>query len=661
MTDFSTTYRTRTAGSLRAADAGTTVRLAGWVHRRRDLGGLVFVDLRDRSGIVQLSFGPDTATADVITAARSLGSEFVIAVTGSVAARPGTNRNADLATGDVEVLVTSLDVLAASDTPPILVARSATDELAAEDLRLRYRYLDLRREELQKALGMRHNALQITRNHLSAEGFWEIETPMLTRRTPEGARDYLVPSRVHPGEFYALPQSPQLYKQLLMASGYDRYFQIARCLRDEDLRADRQPEFSQIDAEMAFVSENDVFAVGERLMAAIWRGTIGAELETPFPRLSFDDALRLYGTDKPDLRFDMQFIDVTDVLQQADFNLFKATAENGDRIRGVVARGGAALSRKELDELTPLAKAAGSAGALWIKRTEEGLAGQFAKALTPALGAAFMSAVDMQVGDLFVAVIGKFRGGAPRASSDRAAVLGGAEIALDSLRRHLGSRLGFRDASKHAWVWITEFPMFEWAADEGRVVAAHHPFTAPHPDDVEKLIAFADDCTYATAGANALSRWTSEGGKPAARALSAKDRAFELYSLGLRSRAYDAVYNGNELASGSIRIHDAKLQRAVFTTLGISDEDAEGRFGFLLEAFRYGAPPHGGFAFGFDRMVMLLAGASSLRDVIAFPKTTAARALFEGAPSVVDNDELGELHIRSTATNTRDVASRKEN
>jgi aspartyl-tRNA synthetase len=620
------------------------------VHRRRDLGGLIFVDLRDRSGIVQLSFGPGSASPEVLLNAKQLGSEWVIAVTGVVQERPGSNRNADLATGDIEVLVSTFGVLAESDTPPILIARSATDQLAAEDLRLRYRYLDLRRSELQDALGARHRALQVTRRHLSEEGFWEIETPMLTRRTPEGARDYLVPSRVHPGEFYALPQSPQLYKQLLMASGYDRYFQIARCLRDEDLRADRQPEFSQIDAEMSFVSEADVFAVGERLMAAIWKEILGVSLPVPFPRISFDDALRLYGTDKPDLRFDMPFIDVTELLQGADFNLFKATSENGDRIRGVVARGGAALSRKELDELTPLAKSVGSAGAIYVRRTDDGLTGQFAKALTPALTDAFIEATGMEVGDLFVAVIGKFRGAAPRASKDRAAVLGGAEIALDHLRRHLGSRLGLRDPNGHSWVWVTEFPMFEWSPDEQRVVAAHHPFTAPHVDDVDKLLSFASDIACRDGAAPALSRWASEGGLPRAGGpLPQSDIAFELYSLGLRSRAYDAVYNGNELASGSIRIHDSKLQRAVFSALGISDAEAESRFGFLLEAFRFGAPPHGGFAFGFDRMVMLLVGATSLRDVIAFPKTTAARALFEGAPSHVDNDELGELHIRSTA------------
>jgi aspartyl-tRNA synthetase len=620
-TDLSTTYRTHPAGFLRAAHAGSDVRLAGCVHRRRDLGGLVFIDLRDRSGLVQLSFDPASTAADVMAQARQLGSEWVIAVSGAVRPRPGNNSNTDMLTGEIEVHVAALDVLARADTPPIQVARGATEELASEDLRLRYRYLDLRREALQRNLGVRHRALQVTRRQLSAEGFWEIETPMLTRRTPEGARDYLVPSRVHPGEFYALPQSPQLYKQLLMASGYDRYFQIARCLRDEDLRADRQPEFSQIDAEMAFVAEEDVFAVGERLMAEIWREILGVELPLPFPRLAFDDALRLYGTDKPDLRFGMQILDVTELLQQSEFRLFQATSEQDARIRGIVCRGGAELSRKELDALTPIAQAAGAAGALWVKRTEDGLAGQFAKALPPALATAFIEQTGLETGDLFVAVVGRFRGGV----TDAPAPAADAGAALDALRRHFADRFSLRDPNAHAWVWVTEFPLFDWLADEQRVVAAHHPFTAPHPDDAARLIAFAAD------------------------GVTPGDRAFELYRMGLRSRAYDAVYNGNELASGSIRIHDAQLQRAVFRALGISEQQADSRFGFLLEAFRYGAPPHGGFAFGFDRMVMLLVGAASLRDVIAFPKTTAARALFEGAPSTVEDHELRELHIRSTA------------
>ena len=624
MTDFATTYRTAQAGALRAADAGTSVRLAGWVHRRRDLGGLIFIDLRDRGGRVQLSFDPASTPAAVLAQARELGSEWVIGVEGVVRERPAGNLNTELATGEVEVVVAALQVFSASETPPIPVARGGEDELPAEELRLRYRYLDLRRDELQQGLHVRHRAMQCVRRHLSSEGFWEIDTPMLTRRTPEGARDYLVPSRVHPGEFYALPQSPQLYKQLLMVSGYDRYFQIARCLRDEDLRADRQPEFTQIDAELSFVAEEDVFGVGERTMAALWREILGVELTLPFPRLSYGDALAKYGTDKPDLRFGLEFRDVTALLREADFRLFAATRESGEQIRGVTVPGGAALSRRELDELASVARSAGAAGALWVKRGPDGLAGQFAKALHEGLAARFCAQTGLQEGDLFVAVIGHFRGAAGGAVT-RAAVLGGAEVALDALRRHLGSRLGLRPADRHAWAWVTGFPLFEWEPEAQRVVAAHHPFTMPHPDDVARLLEL------------------TSGGPPAAG-----DAAFAVYREGLRSRAYDAVYNGNELASGSIRIHDPALQRAVFRALGIAESEAERRFGFLLEAFRFGVPPHGGFAFGFDRLVMLLVGASSLRDVIAFPKTTAARALFEGAPSVVDDVELRELHIRTS-------------
>jgi aspartyl-tRNA synthetase len=615
-----TAYRSKAAGEPRGTDAGSQVRLAGWVNRRRDLGGLVFIDLRDRSGLVQLSFGPDWTPAPVLERARRLGSEWVIAVEGEVVRRPGSNANPDMPTGEIEVHVASLDVLSESLTPPIPVAQAGDDELPAEDLRLRYRYLDLRRRELQRSLRVRHEAFQVVRRQLSAEGFWEVDTPMLTRRTPEGARDYLVPSRVHPGEFYALPQSPQMYKQLLMVSGYDRYFQIARCLRDEDLRADRQPEFTQIDAELSFVSEEDVYGVGERLMAALWRETIGVELPLPFPRLTYAESLDRYGTDKPDLRFGMPFVDLTDLLQQADFRIFQDTRESGTRIRGIVVPGGAALSRRELDELAGVARGAGASGALWIKRGTDGLTGQFAKALDEVLTGRFLDATDMAEGDLFVAVVGHFRQAVP-ATSDRARALGGAELALDALRRHLADRMGLRQSDGHAWVWITDFPLFEWDADNEQVAAAHHPFTAPAPQDVQAVL----DAT--------------REGPPRGAA------AWELYARGLRSRAYDAVYNGHEMASGSIRIHDAALQRAMFQALGISGADADQRFGFLLEAFRYGVPPHGGFAFGFDRLVMLLVGASSLRDVIAFPKTTAARALFEGAPSEVSAAELRELHI----------------
>ncbi len=621
-----TTYRSTLAGTLGLEDVGSEVRLVGWVHRRRDLGGLVFVDLRDRAGKLQLSFGPDFTPGPVLDRARSLSQEDVIQVQGLVAARPAANVNPELATGEVEVHVVALEVLSEALTPPIPVAVSPGDELPAEDLRLRYRYLDLRRESLQHNLALRHAAAQVVRSFLSAQGFYEIETPLLTRRTPEGARDFLVPSRVHSGEFYALPQSPQIYKQLLMISGYDRYFQIARCLRDEDLRQDRQREFTQIDAEMAFIAEEDVFRVGEGLMAALWRAILGVELPLPFPRLTYREALERYGTDKPDLRFGMEFQDVTELLQEADFRIFQETRGSGRRIRGIRAPGGGAqLSRKELDQLTEVAKASGAAGALWVRRTEEGLAGTFARGLDPALTERFLERTGLEVGDLFVAVVGYYRL-APLVPESNlgvtdAARLGGAEAALDALRRHLGDRLGMRDPNNHQWAWITEFPLFEWDVEADRLVAAHHPFTMPLPADVPTLVRY------------------TESGPPTGAAARA------LYDEGLRSRAYDAVYNGMEMASGSIRIHDQKLQGHVFRAIGLSEAEAEQKFGFLLEAFRYGAPPHGGFAFGFDRLIMLLAGGGSLRDVIAFPKTTAARALFEGAPAPVEPQLLRDLHI----------------
>ena len=616
---INTAFRTHRVGVLRAEQAGEQVRLAGWVHRRRDLGGLIFIDLRDRSGRVQLSFGPDFTPPDVFERARRLGNEWVIQVEGEVAARPAGSVNTELATGEIEVHVRGLEILNESQPPAIPVAISPGDELPAEELRLRYRYLDLRRDDLQRALELRHRAQQIVREYLSSEGFLEIETPMLTRRTPEGARDYLVPSRVHPGEFYALPQSPQIYKQLLMVAGYDRYFQIARCLRDEDLRADRQPEFTQIDAEMSFVNEEDVFAIGEGTMAALWRGIAGVELNTPFPRLTYREAMDRYGTDKPDLRFGLEITDLTELLRNADFRVFQDTRQSGARIRGLVAPGGGALSRKELDGLADVAKGGGAAGALWVRRTEEGLNGSFAKALTGGMLDSFYDATGLRVGDLFVAVVGQFR----TTLAPGAQAVQSVDAALDLLRRHLGDRLALRKAGEHHWSWITEFPMFDWDADHGRLVAAHHPFTMPHLADVPQLLA-------------------ATGDGPPDRAT-----ALELYAAGLRSRAYDAVYNGHEMASGSIRIHDQQLQRHVFRALGMSEQEAEGKFGFLLEAFRFGAPPHGGFAFGFDRLTMLLAGMTSLRDVIAFPKTTAARALFEGAPARVSADDLRELHIKT--------------
>jgi aspartyl-tRNA synthetase len=621
MTDMlATHYRTRAAGTLRAADAGGAVTLAGWVHRHRDLGGIAFVDLRDREGVVQVSFDPQWTPAEVLEAARRLAPEDVVQVEGEVAPRLEGQRNARMPTGEVEVRASSLSVLARAEPLPIQVDYAADEELPSEELRLRHRYLDLRRPGLHANFAVRHRAAMAARNFLSGQGFLEVETPLLTKPTPEGARDFLVPSRVHPGEFYALPQSPQIYKQLLMVSGFDRYFQIARCLRDEDLRADRQPEFTQIDAEMAFVDEEDVFRVGEGLAAAVFGEAGGISLETPFPRMTYAEAMARYGTDKPDLRFGMEVADLTDVLSQADFRIFQSVRGTPQRIRGVVAPGGAALSRKELDALQEVARRGGAAGALWVKRTDEGLSGQFAKAVDEGLAQAFYDASGLGVGDLFVAVVGRFRGVRlqPGDAGDAPEVDG----AVDALRRHLGERLGLVDAGKHAWLWVTDFPVFDWDAEAQRLVYAHNPFSMPAGEAVDAIL-------HATAD-----------GPPSQQA------ARELYEAGYRSRAYDVVYNGQEMASGSVRIHLPEVQRAVFTALGITPEEAQAKFGFLLEAYRYGGPPHAGFAFGFDRMVMVLAGTANIRDVVAFPKTASARALFEGAPTALDDAQLREVHVR---------------
>jgi aspartyl-tRNA synthetase len=631
-----TSYRSSTAGTLRAGDAGSPVTLAGWVHRRRDLGSLVFLDLRDREGVVQVSFDTQWCAPEVLDEARRLGPEDVVQVEGTVFPRIAGQHNPDMDTGDVEVRAERLVVLTRAEPLPIQVFYGAKDELPAEDLRLRYRYLDLRRGELQRAMRTRHQAAQSARRFLAEQGFLEIETPLLTKPTPEGARDFLVPSRNWPGEFYALPQSPQLYKQLLMVSGFDRYFQIARCLRDEDLRADRQPEFTQIDIEMAFAAQEDVLAVGEGLMAAMLREVGGIEIETPFPRLTYAEAMARYGSDKPDLRFDLPIVDATEVLQRADFRLFEATRGTAQRIRGLRAPGGARLSRKELDELQEVAKRGGAAGALWVKRGDDGLSGQFARALDDATRDAFVAATGLEVGDLFVAVVGDFRVTDPAApgplvgSTDGSApvaeethrVRAGLEPALDELRRHLARKLDLVDETKQAWLWVTEFPLFGWDPEADRLVSEHHPFTRPHPDDVEELL-----------------RATADGA-PSAEAAAA------LYRKPVRSLAYDAVWNGMEMSSGSVRIHEPALQAAIFRALGIGPEEAQTKFGFLLEAFRYGAPPHAGVAFGFDRLAMLLAGGQSLRDVIAFPKTATSRALFEGAPTPVPDEQLAEANIR---------------
>jgi len=584
---FGTTYRTHLCGELRPAHAGARVRLGGWLHRSRNLGALVFLDLRDRAGIVQLSFDPKWTSPETIAAAAAVGVESVVVVEGDVALRPGDRRNPELATGDVEVRVASMRVVGPAETPALPVAGGKGDRLPAEELRLRYRYLDLRRPELQENIVLRHRLMQAARAYLSGRGFLEIETPILTKPTPEGARDYLVPSRVHAGEFYALPQSPQLYKQLLMVSGFDRYFQIARCFRDEDLRADRQPEFTQIDIEASFVAPEDVFDLAEGLIGTLWREG-GAELPDRFPRMTYQEAMERYGTDRPDARYGLEIFDASDVFRGADFAITRGALEAGGRVRGIRVPGGAALSRKQLDEVEGVAKGGGAAGLLRLRHANGTLEGPAAKFL-PTGTAERLGLAD---GDLCLLVAGP----------DRVS-----NVALDRIRQDVARRLSLVPADVLSFLWVVDFPMFERDPESGALGAVHHPFTAPNPDDVELL-------------------------------RTAPERA--------RSQAYDVVLNGTELGGGSIRISDPALQQTAFQLLGIDEREAQARFGFLLEGLRAGAPPHGGIAFGFDRITMLLAGAGSLRDVIAFPKTTAARALFEGAPTAVAARDLAELHLR---------------
>ncbi len=581
-----TALRTHRAGALAREHVGQTVRLGGWVHRRRDLGGLVFLDLRDRDGLVQLSFDPRWTPAEVMGAAAGLGAETVVLVTGRVELRPEPAHDRAMRSREVEVQVASLEVVGPAETPVIPVARKEGEELAAEELRLRHRVLDLRRPELQANLVLRHRLLQQSRRTLSDLGFLEIETPILTQPTPEGARDYLVPSRVHPGEFYALPQSPQISKHLLMVAGFDRYFQIARCFRDEDLRADRQPEFTQIDLEASFVSAQDVQAVVERVLLDLWR-TGGADVTAPFPRLGWRDAMERYGIDKPDLRFGWEIRDLTALAGEDAAPFVRDAIAAGGRVRGIVAAG-AALSRKELDALGAAAKAAGAGGLIWARRTGAAWDGQGVKAI----GASALGSLGGSDGDLLLAVAGSDTVTSP---------------ALHAVRATLARRPDAVRLTDHSFVWVVDFPLFELDPDSGRQVPAHHPFTAVHPDDRDRL----------------------ETDPGACRALH-----------------YDAVYNGNELGSGSIRITDPAVQRTIFRLLDIPDDEVRRRFGFLLDGLAAGAPPHGGFALGFDRIAMLLAGAPSLRDVIAFPKTTAARALFEGAPTSVDPRELRALHLQ---------------
>lgn len=581
--------RTHTCGQLRASHVGSTVTLNGWVNVRRDLGGMIFIDLRDRYGITQVVFAPQH-NAEVHERAHDLRSEFVLSITGTVGHRPDGMTNSSMPTGEVEVVVDSFQILNASEITPFEIK---DDVDANEDLRLKYRFLDLRRPVLQKNLLLRHRVYQIVHRYFDALDFVEVETPVLMKSTPEGARDYLVPSRVHPGRFYALPQSPQQYKQLLMVAGLDRYVQVVKCFRDEDLRADRQPEFTQIDVEMSFVTAEDVYGVIEGFAQQLLRETVGTELTLPLPRLDYFEALERYGSDKPDLRFGMEMRTLNDAVAGCEFKVFSAALEQGGIVTGLAVKGVAAdFSRKKFDELTERAKTLGMGGLVWLKFTEGALQGPSAKFLDESVQHRLIEALQAEEGDVLLILAD---------ARKRAALL-----AMGTLRLELGRELGLVDSTKHALLWVTDFPLFQWDDETQRYYAEHHAFTSPKPADIPLL-----------------------DSDPAAA----------------RADCYDLVWNGNEVGSGSIRIHDSALQAKIFSILGFSPEEIEEKFGFLINAFRYGAPPHGGVALGLDRIVTILAGLSSIRDVVAFPKTNSALSLMDNAPSLVAEEQLRELHI----------------
>jgi aspartyl-tRNA synthetase len=568
--------------SLGRDHLGKQVEVVGWVRRSRDLGGLIFADLRDRSGFLQLVF-EDSMVAE----GERLSAEDVIRVVGVVRERAEGQANLELASGEVEIMVEELEILNAAETPPFVVEDRVN---ASEELRLTHRYLDLRRPEMISNLVLRHKVVTEIRRYFDEMGFIDVETPILTRSTPEGARDFLVPSRIHKGSFYALPQSPQLFKQLLQVAGCGRYMQISRCFRDEDLRADRQPEFTQVDIEASFVCEEDIFTLIEGLYAHVFP-LVGIEPQTPFPRLTYCEAMERFGSDRPDTRFGLELIELGSLAEGCGFKILEQASAEG-RVKGIVLPGGAAFSRKQLDSLSEVVRPHGAAGVLWFKRTPEGVASPAKKALGDDGVRAFLDGAGAEEEDLLIAV-----GGAD------SVVL----AALGALRMHLGREQGLIPESRHDFLWVTDFPLLEWSEDDQRYYAMHHPFTSPRMGDMGLL----------------------DSNPGAARA-----------------RAYDVVMDGVELGGGSIRIHDAELQGKVFTALGIDENEAKSRFGFLLEAFRYGVPPHGGIALGLDRMVMLMAGRDSIRDVIAFPKTTSATCLMTKAPSTVDDHQLAEVGIR---------------
>jgi len=580
--------RSHTCGELMAKDVGKEVVLCGWVHRWRNHGGVIFVDLRDRYGMTQVVFRP-SATPAIQSQAAKLRCEWVVCVKGRVFHRPEGMVNPHLKTGEVEVEGKELEVLSTSKTPPFLIS---DDPGATEDLRLKYRYLDLRRPPLQKNLILRHKVYQATREYLNREGFLEVETPILSKSTPEGARDYLVPSREHRGWFYALPQSPQMYKQILMVAGLDRYYQIARCFRDEDLRAERQPEFTQIDLELSFVDEEEIFTITEGLMAHIFQQALDVEIERSFPRISYPDAMGEYGTDKPDIRFGIKLKDLSDLLQGTDFRIFKGVLQEGGVVRGINSPGSAHFSRKVLDDLSQLVEKGGAKGLLWIKVTSEGVKSPLSKFISPKEMKRIKERLGAGEGDLLLLVAG------------REEVI---STSLGMLRQDLASRLRLVPEDGFRFCWVVDFPLFHYNEQERKIESEHHPFTGVAPEDISLL---------------------------------------DSDPLKVRSRAYDLVLNGVEIGSGSIRIHQRDLQRKIFQILGLTSQEVEEKFGFLLEAFRFGVPPHGGIAPGLDRLVMLMAGGRSIREVIAFPKTTAASSLMVGSPSPVGEGQLRELGIK---------------
>lgn len=584
-------HRTHRCTEVSAANIGETVTVMGWVQKRRNLGSLIFVDLRDRSGLLQIVFDEDSVGTAGFEKAGSLRSEFVIAVTGTVQKRSAAV-NENLKTGDIEVIATDLRILSEAETPPFQVEENSQTK---EEIRLKYRYLDLRRPDIQKNLMLRSKVAYLMRDFMSKEGFLEIETPVLCKSTPEGARDYLVPSRIHPGNFYALPQSPQLYKQLLMCSGYDRYFQIAKCFRDEDLRADRQPEFTQADMELSFVDVEDVLDVNERLLQYIFKEAIGVDVTLPLPRMPWQEAMDRFGSDKPDTRFGMELHDVSDVVKGCGFGVFTGALENGGSVRGINVEGQGAMPRKKIDKLVEFAKGYGAKGLAYLCVNEDGTyKSSFAKFMTPEELDALVKAMDGKPGDLLLF------------AADKNKIVWNV---LGAIRLEMAKELNLLDPNQYNFLWVTEFPLLEWSDEENRFMAMHHPFTMPMEED-----------------------WDQIDSNPGA----------------VRAKAYDIVLNGTELGGGSVRIHQDDIQEKMFEVLGFTPERAHEQFGFLLDAFKYGVPPHAGLAYGLDRLIMHMVHADSIRDVMAFPKVKDASCLMTGAPGTVDEAQLEELAIQIT-------------